>query len=304
MAPFEQPPRPEIADQPSEFDFMPTGAWIDFNCELYDVVDELAIEIERIDSGVLRLAGGHELDLLHLAQHCHLRGQEDWHEIIGAHVSKVTKRLAELDEGATGELSLIDLRVRLVPDDPADREVFSELGVRPFAEGIVQALAVDVPGAVRIVPLREIDELGWTIDEAWSSAWAQTEALEQPDEVHVIDVGGAEVVHIFGERVFNASLVGQIEDMVGPIGDSGAIVSMPHSHSVLVHVIEDITVTIAFNALIPITRQVYRQGPASVSPHLYWWRSGELTCIPTYFAPDGVEAYPSAELIAVLRTLR
>lgn len=310
MAPFEQPPRPDITDRPIDFEFMPATEWIEFNCELYDVIDELAIEIDRIEAGVLHLLTGQALGLLQVAQHCHLRARDDWHAIIGAHLNKVTSRLAELAEGSSlavdspMELSMIDLRVRFVPDDPADREVFSELGVRPYADGIVQALAVDVPGAVRIVPLREIDELGWNIDEAWASAWAQTQSLEQPDEVNVIDVGGADVVHIFGERVFNASLIEQIEDVVGPIGPNGAIVSMPHSHSILVHVIEDITVTIAFNAMIPITRQVYRQGPAEVSPHLYWWRDGHLECVPTYFAQDGVEAYPSAELITVLRTLR
>lgn len=303
MTPFEQAPRPDIADRPADFDFMPADAWLEFNCELYSVVDELDIAIDRIDGGVVRLAGGRSLPLLQLAQHCHLSPRERWHDLIHQHLQTMTAHLSELASLTAEAMSMIDLRVRLVADNPADRQVFAELCVRPFADGIVEVLAVDVPDAIRLVPRREIDELGWDLDEAWSSAWAQTEALEQPDEVNVIDVGGADVVHIFGHRVFNASLVRQIEDVVGTIGPDGAIVSIPHSHSVLVHVIEDTTVVTALNALIPITRQVHRHGPGSVSPQLYWWRGGELTCIPTYFAPDGVEVYPSPELVEILRSM-
>lgn len=303
MTSFEQAPRPDITDRPFEFEFMQPAAWLEFNCELYAVVDELDVEVERIDAGMVHLRCGSSLGLLQLAQHCHLRSRNDWHELITDHLRTMTVHLAELSAHPTVDISIFDLRVRLVPDDPADREIFDQLCVRPFADGVVQVLAVDVPGAVRLIPAREIEELVLDIDAAWLSAWAQTESLEQPDEVNVIDVGGADVVHIFGERVFNSSLVGQIEDIVGPIGSNGALVSIPHNHSVLVHVIEDTSVTIAINAMIPITRQVHQQGPGSVSPHLYWWRDGSLTCIPTYFAPDGIEAYPSPELVEVLGSL-
>ncbi|BAN02677.1 hypothetical protein [Ilumatobacter coccineus] len=303
MTPFEQAPRPDIADRPTDFDFMAPGAWLEFNCELYAIVDELAIAIDRIDAGVIHLQSGRALPLLQLAQHCHLSPRDDWHDLIRQHLRTVTAHLTEVATLSAEPISMIDLRVRLVPDDPADRPVIDELCARPFADGIVQVLAVDIPDAIRLVPRCEIDELGWDLDEVWSSAWAQTEALEQPDEVNVIDVGGADVVHIFGHRVFNASLVRQIEDVVGTIGPNGAIVSIPHNHSVLVHVIEDTTVVTALNAMIPITRQVHRHGPGSVSPQLYWWRDGAMTSIPTYFAPDGVEVYPSPELVAILRAL-
>jgi hypothetical protein len=304
MTPFEGAPRPDIADRPIEFEFMSAGEWLDFNCELYDVVAELGLDVDAIDAGMIRLGCGRTMRLLQLAQHCHLRPRDDWHELIGSHLQTMVTQLAAISRAAVADLSVFDLRVRLVPDDPADREVFRELCVRPFADGVVEVLSVDVPDAVRIVSRRELGENGIDVEEAWASAWLQTESLEQPDEVNVIDVGGSSVVHVFGERVFTASLVGRIEDFVGPIGPNGALVSIPHSHSILVHVIDDITVTIAVSAMIPITRQVHRQGPGSVSPHLYWWRNGELACIPTYFAADGVEAYPSPELVAVLRTLR
>ena len=53
--------------------------------------------------------------------------------------------------------------------------------------------------------------------------------------------------------------------------------------------------------MIPITRQVHQSGPGSLSPHVYWWRDGSLTWIPTYFGRDGVEFHAPnglADLIA------
>ena len=98
-----------------------------------------------------------------------------------------------------------------------------------------------------------------------------------------------------------AGMIGAIDDVIAEyahIGERGAIVSMPIRHSVLVHPIDDSTVRPAIAGMIPITRQLFKQGPGSVSPHLYWWRDGALEWIPTFFdgTPSGVEVYPSSEL--------
>ncbi len=148
---------------------------------------------------------------------------------------------AHLDQIAE-PFSVFDLRIRLVPDTPADAGMLRQLGGRPFADGIVQVLAVDVDDAVRCVPTSEIAANGWDIDEAWGSARVQTELLEVPDEIHVIDIGGADLIHVFGERPFTAGTVGVIDDVIAEyahIGELGAIVSMPLRHSVLVHPIDD-----------------------------------------------------------------
>jgi hypothetical protein len=211
---------------------------------------------------------------------------------------------AHLDQIAE-PYSMFDLRIRLVPDSPADAGTLRQLGGRPFADGIVQVLAVDVDDAVRCVPTSEVSANGWDIDEAWASARAQTEMFEVPDEIHVIDIGGADMIHVFGERSFTAGMVRVIDELIAEfadIGEHGAIVSLPLRHSVLVHPIDDSTVRAAIGGMIPITRQLFKQGPGSVSPHLYWWRDGALEWIPTFFdgTISGIEFYPSPELADLL----
>jgi hypothetical protein len=70
----------------------------------------------------------------------------------------------------------------------------------------------------------------------------------------------------------------------------------------LVHPIADSDVRIAIAGMIPITRRLHTQGPGSVSPHLYWWRSGTLEWIPTFFdgTINGVDYYPSDELASTI----
>lgn len=309
MLPSEQPASGqskaiEAPDRPVDFEFMGATEWFEFHCELYDVIDELDLAVSRVGPGVLRLHNGRSLGLLQLAQHCHLRPRTDWHELIAAHLCTMSAHLHDIVE----PFSVFDLRIRLIPDTPDDRETLRDLGARPFAEGIVQVLAVDVDDAVRCVPAKEITELGWDLDESWASALAQTEVLERPDEIHTIDIGGADIIHVFGDRPFTASMVRVVDQLIeetAGIGADGAIVSMPLRHSVLVHPVGSDDVRTAIAGLIPITRQLFKQGPGSVSPHLYWWRDGALQWIPTFFdgTISGVEFYPSEELAAVVDDL-
>ena len=297
----DRPSRTDTPDRPVDFEFMGQSEWFEFHCELYDVVAELDLAVSTIGAGAIRLHNGRSLGLLQLAQHCHLRDRNDWHELISAHLCTMTTHLHDIVE----PFSAFDLRVRLIPDAPDDRDTLRALGARPFAEGIVQVLAIDVPDAVRCVPALEITELGWDLDEAWASALAQTEVLERPDEIHTIDIGGADIIHVFGDRTFTASMIGVVDQLVAEtadIGPDGAIVSIPLRHSVLVHPVGGHDCRVAIAGMIPITRQLFKQGPGSVSPHLYWWRNGELQWIPTFFdgTIQGVEYYPSDELAAVI----
>lgn len=280
---------------------MTPSSWLEFNCELYDVIAELEVDIDRVESGRVVLETDRSIPLLALAQHCHLRAREDWSDLIAHHLVHKLQKFADAGAAGDEEFSMIDLRVRLVPENPADAGVYEMLGARPYTEGVVQMLVADVPTAIRPVPMTEIEELGWDPDAAWVSAWAQTAMLERPDEINVIDLGGAEMLHVFGERPLVASLVEAIPEIIGPLGEHGGIVAIPHGYSVLIHSIEPDTLRVAVNAMIPIARQLNRQGPSAVSPHLYWWYDGRLTWMPTYFAPDGVEAYPPPGLVESLR---
>ncbi|WP_420453505.1 hypothetical protein [Ilumatobacter sp.] len=307
MSRQERPHPSELADRPVDFEFMSPDEWLEFHCELYDVIAHLGLAVRSVDAGVVRLRDGRTIGLLQLAQHCHVRPRDGWSELIGSHLTTMTAHLMQEDRAP---FSVFDLRVRLVPDDPADAEVFARFGARPFAEGVVQVLAVDVPDAVRCVPVDEIEALGWDVDEAWRSAALQTEMLERPQQLHRIVVAETEVFHVFGARPFTASMVGVVDRLIGgvaPVGEYGAIVSIPTRHSIVVHPVRDDTARRALVAMVPITRRLHARGPGSVSPHLYWWQNGGLTWIPTYYESTSKgcssESYLPSELMAAIESL-
>ncbi len=286
---------------PVDSDRMSGDFWLAFHTEVHGAVTELGLNDASITPSVVRLRNGRSLSLLQLAQHCSSLPSLEWNSLIAGHLRTMTAYLDQISE----PLSMFDLRIRLVPDTLADAETLHQLGGRPFVDGVIEVLAIDVDDAVRCVPTSEIAANGWDVDEAWVSARLQTELLEVPDEIHIVDIGSADLIHVFGERPFTASTVGVIDDLIAEyaqIGDLGAIVSMPLRHSVLVHPIDNASAQCGIAGMIPIAHQLFKQGPGSVSPHLYWWRDGSLEWIPTFFdgTTSGSEFYPSPELAAAL----
>ncbi len=159
---------------------------------------------------------------------------------------------------------------------------------------MVQSVSLRSAEGERDLRIDEID------DPSWNSAWGQTRTLEQPQEINTIDANGVPLMHLFSDTLYGASFVPFLRDVVD-VGGEGALVSIPLVHSVLVHPITEVSVVQAAQAMIPITRQVHKSGPGSLSPHVYWWRDGSLTWIPTYFGRDGVEFHAPnglADLIA------
>ena len=284
------PKRNESLTRPPEFDFMPLSEWSAFNARLRSGLQKCTLGTVGLRPGELVLADGRHLSVMNLAQLCHLSDVADWGDLIDRHLATLSAHVG----GSPEPFSILDLRVQLLPDDQADREVLELLGARPFAEGVVQALAVQLNQSVRSVSASELAELGWDVDTAWASAWAQTRTLARPEEASIVDTGDAVLVHLYSQHLFCASFLPYLDDVVDGIGECGALVSIPVRQSVVIHPIHDESVLAAAGAMIPITRQVNHSGPGPVSAHLYWWREGTLEWIPTLLRARRPGVLPAA----------
>ncbi len=287
---------PASPPKPSSHAFISCEAWLDFHCELYDVVADLAVRVDHVDPGVIRLVGGRSLPLVALVDQCLDRPREDWHTLIERYLHGMVDLLGVTDCDARPPTSSIELRVRLVPATPIDRPVLDSIGARMVTNDLAAVLASVADGVLTTVTADEIADLGWDLDETWASAWAQTALLEEPDELDVVDLAGVEVVHLFGSSEFTATLVCSLEDHVGPLGQHGAIIAVPCDHTVLIHPIEGETSRRAIGTLVPIVRRIHADGPGSLSPQIYWWRDGSLVWIPTVFGGETNEVYLPAGL--------
>lgn len=291
------------SDEPQETGtqvFMTCDAWLDFHCELYDVLSSLDVRVARVEPGAVRLVDGRSLDLIPLVAQCSERPPADWRGLIERHLDRLIELLGGPLSIGTGPIASIDLRVRLVPGSPIERPILDSVGARWVTADLAAVLVVVDERTMRTVGATEIEERGWDLDRVWESAWAQTEQLEEPDQLEVIDVSGVDVVHMSGTGSLTASLVCSLEQHIGPVGANGAIVAVPCDDMVLVHPIEGPTSRRAIGTLVPIVRRLHADGPGSLSPQLYWWRDGRLVWIPTVFGGETNEVYLPAGLSDVL----
>lgn len=70
-----------------------------------------------------------------------------------------------------------------------------------------------------------------------------------------------------------------------------------------IHGAMDLGLVDAINRLIVTAVSMFQQGPASISPGLYWWRAGAVTLLPSSFDGRSVNFAPPDEFIAVLNDL-
>lgn len=109
---------------------------------------------------------------------------------------------------------------------------------------------------------------------------------------------------MFGDSLFVASRLLDLEHFVGPLPTSGALVAVPHRHMLVTHRIETLQVVEVLNQLIQVAHGMYREGPGSIVPHVYWWRDGEpLLMIPATVDDSSINVRPPEEFVGLLNGL-
>jgi len=95
---------------------------------------------------------------------------------------------------------------------------------------------------------------------------------------------------------YTATLALLIDEYPELIGTYGSLVCIPHRQLIACYPVEDIQVLKAIDQLMPIVDQLFREGPGSISPHIYWFQDGGYSAISyeiqskkIYFPPDVVK---------------
>jgi hypothetical protein len=171
---------------------------------------------------------------------------------------------------------------------------------RRMAEELVAVLCVDTPSAVKNLRPEDAAATGWPLDELWQRALAQIDDGLGTDGASL----GSGVEATFGDSFFVASRVLDLPRFAGPLPPAGAIVAVPHRHMLLHHPIESIAVLEAVNAIAYAAAGMYRDGPGSIVPHVYWWRHhAPLLHIPTRLDDEGLAVLAPDELTELLESL-
>lgn len=107
-----------------------------------------------------------------------------------------------------------------------------------------------------------------------------------------------------GEHFFTPNMVFDFEQMQKLAGSNGALVGIPHRHSVIIYPIENIKAVEFITGLIQTVNGMYNEGPGSVSNNIFWYKDGLFTNLPYELESDKIQFYPPEEFIQMLNGLQ
>lgn len=252
------------------------------------------------DSGGMRFMG-----LANLAQVCHQLPLHEWPGVVAQHFEQMMHALEGKE--ATHERLAADfdearalLKVRLYPADVAQHGLYT---YRTPMEGVIAALVLDLPETVDSVHESQIAAWGRPVDELFAIGLENVRTGD-PVEPRAYELGTGGSIYLLGSQsFFTATHALMLGAYLQPAPEHGALVAIPHRHAVVYHPIVDQTMLGAVNAMLPMARGMFQEGPGSVSPHLYWWRSGHFTLLPAETRPEAIEFRPPVEFVALIEQM-
>lgn len=248
---------------------------------------------------------GHRHPLTNLARWCLDAPEDAWPELVRQHFTRL-ESASRGDEDAQ-EL-LRHTRLRLLPSDAFPADAADQFRyVRPVAEDLLAALALDTPESVRILGDADVARAG--LDALWAAGRANLLA-EPVEHTEVRSASGALLHSVHGDSHFVSSkalvLPELVRDVTGrDLPEAGALVAVPTRHLLAFHPIQDGTVVDAVNDLGAYALGAYQDGPGSLTPRLYWWHQGNLVCLTAFDHDTRVmSVVPPPELMELMKRLR
>ncbi|MCW2940022.1 MAG: hypothetical protein JWN00_3007 [Actinomycetia bacterium] len=254
------------------------------------VAENLGYSCRRVPGDVMLLEGANRLhvSMRNLRQLARLVPKDDWPALVADHVSTIVTAIEEPLDLSNFELAKHLLRTRIYPAE-ADNGI---LAARPFAPGLIEAVVVDTPTTVRTVTLEEAE--GWPVaqDRLFELGRANVRG-DGPLQCEEQELGDVRLSVLHGWTFYAATHVIWLDEYL-ELGPYGALVVVPSRSVIVAYPIRNKTAagygeTVRAATELQVQAQHgYEDGPGSLSPHLFWWRSSGLTLLETRFDGDSL----------------
>ncbi len=169
------------------------------------------------------------------------------------------------------------LRLQLYPGEAMEGEDEMHWVSRTDLEGTITCAVLNLPTATATVEHNQLAKWGVTEEEIWHIAEQNTatptyETIRKTvaDSIDLLAMGGANTTLVL-DKV-----------MPEPIGEYGAIVTVPHEEIVLVHNLKADnlhTFQTVVEYLYDFVSEQYQGHPDPISPYFYWYSQGGYTRI-------------------------
>lgn len=255
------------------------------------VAESLGYACHRMPGDVMLLEGTTRLhvSMRNLRQLARLVPRDDWPALVSDHITTIVTAIEEPLDLSDFELAQHLLRTRIYPAE-ADNGV---LAARPFAPGLIEAVVVDTPTTVRTVTVEEMH--GWPVsgDALFVLGRANVRA-DGPLQVEEQDLAGIRVAVLQGWTFYAATHLAWLEEYL-EIGPYGALVVAPNRGLIIAYPIHGGAAAGGYQGVVAAAQELqaqarrgYEEGPGSLSPHLFWWRAGQLTLLDLRYEGDSL----------------
>jgi hypothetical protein len=218
--------------------------------------------------------------LSNLAQLCGQLDRREWPTVVQSHFDNMLageQANSSDDPFADFERAKPNLRLRIFAEDTSFGAGM-DLVRYPLAPGLMAVLTLDLPTTVVTVPAKTASE--WApVDELYRLALDGIRREPAPGR-QVADFGQGTAIVELGDSFFTASRLLLLPEVVDLEGADGALVAVPTRHALAVHVIRDTSVVSVLGLFAVFANNMWKAGPGSISPSVYWWHAGALTPIP------------------------
>ena len=198
----------------------------------------------------------------------------DWPDAVRRHFDLMLATEVDPQHGLTDDQLEAAVHVRLMPDGPELRTMFSRFGDR--IPGLLAVPCVDLPTKVAFPPESFYEERGG-FDRWWQIGLTNLQDLLWEEPLEHFPIGlDAELPQfqvIRGESVMVASFALFLPQLLGRLGEvglgRGVLVAVPERKQVLYRVVRGAEALPAVGEMATIAASVHRTTAGSLSPHVF-----------------------------------
>jgi len=246
------------------------------------------------------------LGLLNLAQNCKQNKPGNYKNIVAAHFDSMIRIYTQDKEFADiiGDFEKVKqyIAVRLYADDYIAHIGRENTVGKGLADGLYATLVFDQPESVATIKPDQADKWGKTYAELLDLG---TQNIKNKYENYISKelFDDFELWVVTGEHFFTPNILLNMQDHPQLTGTYGSLVGVPHRHAVIMYPIESIEVVKVITNLIPTISGMYREGPGSLSPGLFWYKNGLLENLPYDIVDNTIQFKPTENFLEMLNSL-
>ncbi len=222
-------------------------------------------------------------DLRNLAQSCRPSEPNQWASIIESHFQLTERVMVSNQNLKTTDFSDVAelLVIRLWPEGTLVNVNPDEIIYRKELYGTISTLSLDLPDSILAVTPKMVQGWGKDLDELYILGYKNVTILCKPNIIEA-DLGGSgkSFMITLDDNFLTSTHILLLDDHPECLGLYGALVSTPVRDIVVSHPIGE-KQDLGRDALMMayVTYDVYKNGPGSVSPYLYWYFRGNYETV-------------------------